>query len=252
MDRPRIVGLHGFGGSGRSWDAVRAELARRGGDPDRLITPDLRGHGAAASRRPIDAEHVVDDVAAVVRDAACDGPVVLAGYSMGGRIAAQLALHDPAPLAELVLISSTFGLDDPDQRAARRVADDRLAGSIEADGLARFARSWAALPLWDGDPPAARAAQRAELEAGDAEGLAAALRGLSPGAVPAVGDRLATLAVPLRVIVGSRDRRYRAIASRLVALAPQAAGEVVVADAGHGLLREAPAAVATALLALHR
>lgn len=252
MDHPRIVGLHGFGGSGRSWDAVRAELARQGGDPGRLITPDLRGHGAAAGRRPVDIDHVLGDVAAVVREAAADGPVVLAGYSLGGRIAAQLALRDPEPLAELVLISSTFGLDDPEERSARRRADDRLARELEADGPERFADRWGALPLWDGDPPAARAAQRAELAAGDAAGLAAALRGLSPGAVPAVGDRLATLAVPLRVVVGGRDRRYRAIGSRLVALAPQAAGEVVVADAGHGLLREAAATVAATLLSLYR
>jgi 2-succinyl-6-hydroxy-2,4-cyclohexadiene-1-carboxylate synthase len=252
MDHPRIVGLHGFGGSGRSWDAVRDELARQGGDPDRLITPDLRGHGAAFARRPVDIDHVLEDVAAVVREAAADGPVVLAGYSLGGRVAVQLALRDPAPLAELTLISSTSGLDDPAERTARRSADERLAQRLEADGVERFAARWGELPLWDGDPPAARAAQRAELEAGDAAGLAAALRGLSPGAVPAVGDRLATLAVPLRVVVGSRDRRYRAVAARLVALAPQTAGEVVVADAGHGLLREAPAAVATALLALHR
>lgn len=251
MDHPRIVGLHGFGGSGRSWDAVRAELARQGGDPDRLIAPDLRGHGSAAARRPVDVDHVLDDVAAVVRAAASDGPVVLAGYSLGGRIAAQLALRDPAPLGELVLISSTFGLDDPAERAARRDADERLAQSLETDGPEQFAARWGELPLWDGDPPAARAAQRAELAAGDADGLAAALRGLSPGAVPAVGDRLAALAVPLRLVVGGRDRRYRSIAARLVALAPQTTGEVVVADAGHGLLREAPAAVAAALLSLY-
>lgn len=248
MDHPRIVGLHGFGGSGRSWDAVRVELARQGGDPGRLVTPDLRGHGGAAARRPVDVEHVLDDVAAVVRDAATDGPVVLAGYSLGGRIAAQLAVRDSTSLAALVLISSTFGLDDPDERAARRASDERLARDLEAIGTERFADRWVELPLWDGDPPAARAAQRAELAAGDVAGLAAALRGLGPGAVPAVGDRLTTLAVPLRVVVGGRDRRYRAVGARLLALAPQPAGEVVVADAGHGLLREAPAAVATALL----
>jgi 2-succinyl-6-hydroxy-2,4-cyclohexadiene-1-carboxylate synthase len=251
MAHPRIVGLHGFGGSGRSWDDVRSEIARQGGDPDRLITPDLRGHGAAAIRRPVDVDHVLEDLDAVVRGAAEDGPVVLAGYSLGGRIAAQLALRNPHPLAALVLISSTFGLDDPAERAERRHADERLARELETAGTERFADRWVAMPLWDGDPPAARAAQRAELAAGDAAGLAAALRGLGPGTVPAVGDRLATLAVPLQVIVGSRDRRYRVIGSRIVDLAPQPAREVVVADAGHGLLREAPAAVAAALLSLY-
>ncbi len=250
MDHPRIVALHGFGGSSRSWDAVRRELAAQGGDPDRLISPDLPGHGSLSGRRHVDLDATLDELGAVLRSAAEDGPVVLAGYSMGGRVAAQLALREPSPLAALVLIASTFGLDDPAEREARRRADERLADELEADGLERFADRWGRLPLWDGDPPAARAAQRAELTAGDAAGLAAALRGLGPGAVPAVGNRLVTLAVPLHVVVGARDRRYRAIAGRLVDLAPQAAGKVVVAGAGHGLLRETPAAVAAALLSL--
>lgn len=250
MTSPVIVALHGFGGSGRSWDGVRAELARRGVPDSRLVTPDLRGHGGAASRRPVDVAGVLDDLRSVVTAAAATGPVTLAGYSMGGRLAVQFALEHPSILGRLVLVSSTSGLDDPDERASRRQADEALAAQLERDGLEAFADHWATLPLWDGDPSAARAAQRAELAAGDRDGLVAALRGLGPGAVPAVGHRLATLAVPLAVVVGGRDRRYRAIGARLLGLAPEPAGEVVVADAGHGLLREAPAAVAAALLSL--
>jgi 2-succinyl-6-hydroxy-2,4-cyclohexadiene-1-carboxylate synthase len=250
MTRRTIVALHGFGGSGRSWDAVRAELVRSGQPDERILTPDLRGHGAAAGRRPVDLAGVLDDLRATVAAAARTGPVTLAGYSLGGRVAFQLALDCPEHLGRLVLVSSTSGLDDPQAREQRRAADEALARSLERDGLEAFAERWSRLPLWDGDPPAARAAQRDELLAGDPAGLAAALRGLGPGAVPAVGHRLATLPVPLAVVVGARDLRYRAIGTRLLGLAPQPAGEVVVADAGHGLLREAPAAVGAALLAL--
>lgn len=243
MTAPTVLALHGFGGSGGSWDAVAAAA----GDGLRIVAPDLRGHGTAKDRRPVTLEHVLDDLRPLLRAAAQEGPVDVAGYSMGGRIAIHLALEEPDLVRRLVMVSSTSGIEDEDERAARRAADERQAAELERDGVEAFAERWAQLPLWDGDPPAAREAQRAAIAAGDAAGLAAALRGLGAGAVPAVGPRLQALAVPLAVVVGGRDRRYRAIGARLLRLAAQPAGEVVVADAGHGLLREAPAAVAAAL-----
>lgn len=250
MSAPTVLALHGFGGSGASWD----EVARAAGDRLRIVAPDLRGHGAAAGRRPVDLPGVLDDLRAVLRrlaDDAPDGRVVVAGYSLGGRIGLHLALEPGAPVGRVVLVSSTSGMEDEGERAARRAADEERAAAIEREGLDAFAAEWARLPLWDGDPPAARAAQRDALAAGDPAGLAAALRGLGAGAVPAVGPRLATLAAPLTVVVGARDARYRAIGARVLRLAAQPAGEIVVPDAGHGLLREAPAAVAAALSASH-
>ncbi|WP_022928519.1 alpha/beta fold hydrolase [Patulibacter americanus] len=244
-----VLALHGFGGSSRSWDAVRDALPAG----VVLIAPDLRGHGTAAGRRPVDLRSTLTDLegelAVAARDAPC-GRVALAGYSLGGRLALHLALARPELLEHVVLVSSTSGLEDEEERAARRAADEEQARFLEREGLEAFADRWATLPLWDGDPPAVRAAQRAAIADGDAAGLAAALRGLGAGAVPAVGHRLATLATPLTVVVGGRDRRYRAIGARVLGLAAQPAGEVVVPDAGHGLLREAPAAVAAALGAL--
>lgn len=246
MSVPTVLALHGFGGSGASWD----DVAREAGDALRIVAPDLRGHGAAAGRRPVDLDGVLADLGPLLREvagAAPGGRATVAGYSLGGRIGLHLALAHPDLVERMVLVSSTSGIEDEAERAARRAADEERASAIERDGLEAFADGWARLPLWDGDPPDARAAQRAALAAGDPAGLAAALRGLGAGAVPAVGPRLAALAAPLTVVVGGRDLRYRAIGTRLLGLAAQPAGEVVVPDAGHGLLREAPAAVAAAL-----
>ena len=246
MTAPVVLALHGFGGSGASWDAV----AQAAGDRVRVVAPDLRGHGAAADRRPVDLTSVLGDLATELEAAAASSPsgrATVAGYSLGGRVGLHLALAHPDLVERVVLVSSTSGMEDEEERAARRASDEAQAQRLERDGLEAFADRWAALPLWDGDPPAARAAQRAALAAGDADGLAAALRGLGAGAVPAVGPRVGGLADPLTVVVGGRDARYRAIGARLLRLAAQPAGEVVVPDAGHGLLREAPAAVAAAL-----
>ncbi|WP_210495184.1 alpha/beta fold hydrolase [Patulibacter sp. SYSU D01012] len=249
MARRTILALHGFGGSGASWDGVRDALAAAAPGCYDVVAPDLRGHGAAAGERPVDLPATLADLRALL-DARAGEDVVLAGYSMGGRIALHLALAEQARLSAVVLVSSTSGIEDPAERERRVQADEAQAAFLEREGLEAFAERWAELPLWDGDPDDARRAQREALLAGDAAGLAAALRGLGAGAVPAVGPRLPALALPLTVVSGARDGRYGAIGARLLGLAAQPAGQVVVPDAGHGLLREAPAAVAAALRAL--
>ena len=72
------------------------------------------------------------------------------GYSMGGRVSLHAALAHPDAVERLVLIGATAGIDDPDERAARREADDRLADHIEAVGVPAFIDEWLANPLFAG------------------------------------------------------------------------------------------------------
>jgi len=233
-----MVLLHGFAGSGASWDAVRAAA---GGEAYPALAPDLRGHGRRGSVRPVDVDACVDDVLEVAPPS-----FGLAGYSLGGRVAVHLALAAPGRVERLVLVATTAGLEGEDARRDRAAADDALADRLLAGGSEAFATAWAAQALFADDPPAVRAAQEAEVRAGDPEGLAAALRGLSPGRVPAVWDRLDELPMPVDVVVGERDAKYRSIGERLVAGLPDARLHVLP-GAGHGLLREAPGAVAEVL-----
>lgn len=227
--------LHGFGGSARSWDEVRAAS---GGEPYPALALDLRGHGARSADRPVTIDACVDDVLAVA-----PARFALAGYSLGGRVALRVALAAPERVARLVLVATTAGLEDPAQREARARSDDALADALLAEGLDAFAARWSAQPLFSGDPTEVRRSQESELRAGDADGLAAALRGCSPGRVAPVWRDLATLTMPTTVLVGGRDARYVGLGRRLAAALPDAE-LVVVEGAGHGLLREAPDAVA--------
>ena len=76
----RIVALHGFTGSGADFDPLAARLEMP------VFAPDLLGHGGApdpveprAHRMSAQAERIATQVG--------DGPVVLLGYSLGGRVA---------------------------------------------------------------------------------------------------------------------------------------------------------------------
>jgi 2-succinyl-6-hydroxy-2,4-cyclohexadiene-1-carboxylate synthase len=234
-----IVLLHGFTQTGRSWKPTIAALGER----YRALAPDIRGHGAAAERRPIDFAAVRADLLALAPER-----FALAGYSMGGRIALDPTLHPHARrrVERLVLIGASPGLDDGQERRARRAADEALAAQLERDGIEAFAAHWSALPLFAGQPADVAAAAHATRLAQSTAGLAAALRGLGTGAMEPLWDRLPQLAIPVTLIVGERDAKFRAIAERM-ARALQSAELHVVRGVGHAVQLEDPEAVAALL-----
>jgi 2-succinyl-6-hydroxy-2,4-cyclohexadiene-1-carboxylate synthase len=234
---PTIVLLHGFTQTGRSWEPTIAALGER----YRALAPDIRGHGAAADARPVSFDAVCDDVLGLAPER-----FALAGYSMGGRIALSLALAAPDRISRLALIGASPGLPDPQERHARRTADDALADRIGREGIEAFASEWSSLPLFADQPPAVAAAARAERLSQSPAGLAAALRGLGTGVMTPLWDRLPTLTIPVALIVGERDAAFRAIAERMVDLLPDATLHLVD-GAGHAAQLERPQAVAALL-----
>lgn len=235
----RLVLLHGFTQTGRSWDAVVDAL---GSQRYTAVAPDLRGHGEAAGARPITFDAITADVLAPQ-----PGPFVLAGYSMGGRIALHVALAAPERVTRLVLVATTAGIDDDGERAARRAADEALADRMEGQPIETLAAAWGAQPLFATQPPEARAAAHADRLRNDPHGLAASLRGVGTGVMAPLWDRLGELTMPVDVVAGARDEKFCAIGERLAAAIPQAR-LTVVPDAGHALPLEAPGALAGVLL----
>ncbi len=234
-----IVLLHGFTQTGRSWGPAIAALGER----YRALAPDIRGHGTAADVRPVDFASVQADVLALAPER-----FVLGGYSMGGRIALSLALAAPERVERLVLVGASPGLADDDERRARRAADDALAERIERDGIEAFAARWSALPLFADQPADVAAVAHATRLAQSPAGLAAALRGLGTGVMEPLWGRLHELAMPVALIAGERDAKFREIAERMAAALPDATLHVV-AGAGHAVQLEQPEVVADGIAA---
>jgi len=223
-----VLLLHGFTQTAASWAGVERALGAR----YRSVAPDL-GTG------PWEAE--LDRLEPLVPSGG-----VLAGYSMGGRLALALALRRLHALRRLVLVSASPGLADAAERDARRAADAALADRIERIGTEAFAREWAAQPLFAGQP--AEVAERAHQDRGrrPAAEHAAQLRGLGTGAMPPLWGRLAELSLPVVLVVGERDAKFRGIADRMAGRLPDAR-VVLVPGAGHAVHLEAPEAVAAAI-----
>jgi 2-succinyl-6-hydroxy-2,4-cyclohexadiene-1-carboxylate synthase len=233
-----VLLLHGWLGRGADWTAVVKECDGLGA----ILTPDLPGHGPVGPDGEISMRNAAETMARRLDDARMERAIV-AGYSMGGRLALHFALTFPERLAALVLVSTSAGLATDSERHARRRLDARRAAAL-LENPTGFMRDWYASALFDPLSSARRDALAADrLARGRPAGWAAALEGLSLGAQPWYGDRLDEIRVPVAVLAGAVDAKFTAIARDMAA-----SGNVqctIVPGAGHALLVERPDAVAS-------
>jgi len=230
----RLCLVHGFTQTGASWGPVADRLRGAGHD---VVTPDVAGHGAASEVRA-DLWQAAAFLAAEV------GSAVWIGYSLGARLVLHVALAHPEVVQRLVLVSSTAGIDDDDQRTDRRAADDALADDIERIGVPAFVERWLSGPLWSTLPR-----ERAGIEhrvGNTAAGLASSLRLAGTGTQDPLWQRLATIDAPALVVTGGLDHKFGELGDRLASLLPQAT-RVAVADAGHAVPWERPDAFVAAV-----
>ena len=192
-------------------------------------------------------------LAAVLGDLAVVAPpgrFTLAGYSMGGRIALHLALAPAVAgrVARLVLIGASPGIADPRRARRRRAADERLAARSSgwSGGRSRSSRArWAtSTPVLAGQPRRGEGGGRTRTGCATRRpGWRGAAGPRDRGAALAVGRASASCAMPVTLIVGERDAKFRQIAAEMAAALPRARVETVP-GAGHAVHLEAPERVA--------
>lgn len=226
---PPLALVHGFTQTRRSW----APLAERLAATRPVVLVDAPGHGGSADHRL----NLWSAGRELVRTV---GEADLLGYSMGARICLHAAIGSPELVRRLVLVGATAGIADPQARAGRHADDVALADSIEQGGdraLPDFLDRWLSGPLFGG--LSAEAAGLDDRLANTAAGLAASLRLCGTGSQEPLDDRLGQLSMPVLLVVGERDAKFRVEAERLAGGIPQAE-TVLVEGAGHACHLEQP------------
>jgi 2-succinyl-6-hydroxy-2,4-cyclohexadiene-1-carboxylate synthase len=176
---------------------------------------------------------------------------VLAGYSLGARLALAATLQRPGRLLATLLVGGHVGLSSAAERVERAAQDGRRSAALRGGDLAGFVAAWEAQPLFASQqslPQAQQARQRTARLAHEAQALAWAFDVAGLAQMPDLRAPLAVSRSRLHFLTGALDTRYSALAATLVQ--PPRVTHASVADAGHNLLLEAPAAVAASLLAL--
>jgi 2-succinyl-6-hydroxy-2,4-cyclohexadiene-1-carboxylate synthase len=236
-----LVLLHGFTGSAAGWGHQMDTLAEYG---LHIIAFDLLGHGQ--SDAPDDAERYSmenfqkDILAALQEMGIKKGHSIILGYSMGGRIALYTAFS--GFFRALILESASPGLEEPSERHERRASDEALAASIEHDGVPAFVERWERMPLFANQrtlPFECREALHRQRLQNNATGLAQSLRGVGTGVQPSLYAQLPTLHIPVMLIAGELDTKFKAIAKHMAQALPQSKLHIIPA-AGHTVHLEQP------------
>ena len=274
---PTLVLAHGWSQDLRTWDRVVGDL-RRAGVTASILRYDHRGHGGSESpgREGATIGRAADDLAAILRDHV-EGPVVLAGHSMGGMTVMALAERHPDLVRERVR-GAGFVATASDDMAEMRLGIEGRRGAFVARGE-RVIMPWLAsvgdrAPVHRADPEGSGVHARSVALApvvralvfgrhprrADVLSVAEQTFAADPVAVAAfrasIGEHRRTSSleslrgVPAVVLVGTRDRLCPSDHARTIAGALPDAELVVLPGAGHMITFERSQEVAAHLQGL--
>ena len=225
-----VLFTHGYQASRAMWEPQRAALEPR----YRMVAWDLRGHGGSGA--PDDPsrysqELMLDDMRALLDHIGAQR-AVLVGHSLGGFASLRLYLDHPDRVGALVLFGSGPGFRDADARAKWNEMAERFAGGMEKRGLELL--------------------QRAGLEVStakhrSAQALAHAARRMLAQSDSRVMDAIASIDVPVLVIVGGEDKQFIGSSEYMAKKIPTAR-LVKIEGAAHAANMEQPERFNAALL----
>jgi len=231
---PPLLLLHSIGTCHSIWSPQVSALGQR----FRLIRPDLRGHGLSEiTPGDYSMASLAQDALALL-DALGIRQAHVAGLSLGGRIAQQIAADAPERVLSLLLAGTA--LDFPDKPTWNTRMD-----AVARDGTIALAD--AVMPRWTVDPtlPSSLGLRRMLLRTDRTgyNGAAAALRDAAPQ------DVAGRIHAPCTILVGERDVVVPATTTQALHAAIPAATLSPIAGGGHIPTYEAAEALTAAMLA---
>ena len=211
---PYLVLLHGFLGRSESFKTHLSSLSSFCNP----ITIDLLGHGKTEGSEMhyrFAAKEQTADIVKLISEQ-FRYPIFLHGYSMGGRLALQIALQRSDLIQGLILESTTFGIENEQERQARQALDGQRADSILGN-FDQFIDEWKKLPIFDSPKLAEK--QQSEIEqvqrAQNPLWISNSLLGFGTGSMPCCKKKLNLLKMPVQLIAGKKDQKFINIMSTM-------------------------------------
>ncbi len=236
-----LVLIAGLGGKGTSWHPFLESAAVE----HRVLTFDNRGAGASPPLPgPTRLRELALDIVRLLDHLRVERAAV-AGRSMGGMIAQELALLAPGRISKLVL-ASTAGRCDPHLAGIFELWAEMAECGVSAEIRHRASMAWCLGRDFVRDPT--RLAGYLRLRAGSHRRAADyALQARACAGHDAL-DRLADLRLPTLVVAGGDDRLTPLSYSEELAKAIPGAQLATIPRAGHLAYLEAPARFASLVL----
>jgi pimeloyl-ACP methyl ester carboxylesterase len=233
--------IAGFACDHTIWSLVIPSLAQH----YRVIAFDNRGVGQSPGSAVRESIRLMADDAAGLLDVLGIGPAHVAGHSMGGMIAQELALAHPDQVRSLLLLSSCAQMDARGKMIIESWG--QLASMLDAATLSRLILPWIHTRAFFETPGAVEQLIEQFL-AYPYPPSPQALRGQSLAISSFdVSKRLHEIDCPTVVLTGEQDILFPVEFSEQLVQGIRGAQLVVLESAGHGLLMESPEPVANAM-----
>lgn len=216
----KIAFVHGFTQTKDTWNQL-FELLK---NEFQLVSIDAPNHGES-SDISLNLETGARAISEVVEDA------TYVGYSMGGRFCLTAAFAEPKKVRRLVLVSTTAGIENKQQRDERVAADEELAKRIEQIGVSQFIDEWLQTPIFC--HLNSENSQRELRNQNSIVGLSTSLRLCGAGRQQPTWSKLKNLQMPVLVIAGAKDAKYLQLAQRIVQEIGTNASLQIIQNSGH-------------------
>ncbi len=233
---PWLLMLHGFMGSEEVFEPLIQPLSRFCNP----VTIDLAGHGK--TKTPVrtelfSAERQCLQLKSILYRLQVEN-LFLYGYSMGGRLAFQMAAKYPGLFRGVIIESAHCGILEENERQKRINTDKKRAQKIERN-FADFLNDWQKMPLFQHTTESEQNRYERIMKSQNPELMAASLRGFGAGVMPPVCESFSKSKLPACLIAGERDVKY---AEQLSELADKRPGTNlhIIKSAGHRVHTDQP------------
>ncbi len=235
-----LVLLHGFTGNASSWRKLKPHFE----GITNVFAIDIVGHGKTDAPEDVSRytiESAARDIDLIFEQMGIEQTNIL-GYSMGGRLALTFALKYPNRVEKLILESASPGLEEEEQRAARRIQDEKLAIRILEEGIPSFIDYWENIPLFGTQKRLAENIQeeiRNQRLTNSQIGIVNSLKGMGTGSQPSWWNQLDELSMPVLLLTGNLDEKFCQIADRMQGIMKNAR-RITISECGHAIHVEKP------------
>lgn len=236
-----VLFIHGFTGCAEDWQPIIEQLS----DDFNYAALDLIGHGKSDKSVHPDhytAEAIVEQIKAVKDKLAFNKPIIIIGYSMGGRAALSFATTYPKDIKGLILESSSAGIKNEAERKKRYEDDLKLVQFINDHTMEEFIELWYDQEMFNTQKRFSNdKIKKLHKKKYDNSkiGMMNILKGFSTGVMPPLHDKLKNIHSKTILISGELDTKYTFINSKIVRGFHKAKHKVVK-NSGHRTHLEEP------------
>ncbi len=236
-EQPVLVFLHGLLGSNEDWESTLQFMPEQP-----WLAIDLPGHGQSVQTPCHDFTDCCKQISQTIISQLGDKvPVILVGYSLGGRIAmlgTTQGLFREINLQGMVIEGGNLGLQTEQERQVRWQNDHRWANRFCIEPIAQVLSDWYQQPVFSSLNDEQRQILITKRSANLGEKIANMLLSTSLAIQPYLLPALQLLSLPMHYVCGAKDQKFCQLAEQSGLVYSQ------INSAGHNVHQEQPQAFA--------